>query len=225
VADLRMWDPLVPLLADSHRVVRYDARGFGGSPLPPGRYSHVRDLGQLLDDLGLGPVALVGASGGGPTALGFAALHPDRVTALALLAPAFGDHDWSREMEELGEREEALLESGDLDGAVQLMVSAWVTDPAARELVADMQRRAFQLALGTEAEEEDEEFELSAVRAPTLIVVGDRDYADFARIGERLADELPRARLETMSGVGHLMALERPLETANLLRPFLGSNP
>jgi pimeloyl-ACP methyl ester carboxylesterase len=99
VADLRMWDPLVPLLSDDHQVVRYDRRGFGRSPLSPGGFSHVRDLVDLMDGLELGSAAVVGASAGGYVALAFAALHPDRVGALALLAPPLADHDWSEEVE------------------------------------------------------------------------------------------------------------------------------
>jgi 3-oxoadipate enol-lactonase len=219
-----MWDELVPLLAGEYRVVRYDRRGFGRSPLPPGRYSHADDLVALLDVLDLDAVTLVGASAGGPPALELAARHPERVRALALLASALGDHDWSREIVASWEREEQLLEAGDVEAAVELNVDSWVTEPAARELVADMQRRAFELTLGMDDEEETEPFELSAVRCPTLIAVGERDYQDFARIGERLASELPNSELRTMPDAGHLMGLERPAETADLLRAFLASN-
>jgi 3-oxoadipate enol-lactonase len=49
-----MWDPQVPAFAAGHRVLRYDRRGHGGSPLPPGRTT-IDDLGRdvldLLDEL------------------------------------------------------------------------------------------------------------------------------------------------------------------------------
>jgi 3-oxoadipate enol-lactonase len=110
-----------------------------------------------------------------------------------------------------------------VDAAVELNVDMWVTDPAARELVRAMQRRVFELTLGMEDEEEEESFEPGAVRVRTLIAVGDRDYEDFRAIGRRLAEEVPDARLEVLPGAGHLMALERPAETAALLREFLVS--
>ena len=54
--DLRMWQPLVPILTRQFRVIRYDARGHGQSALAPAPYT-IQDLGQdllaLLDTLRL----------------------------------------------------------------------------------------------------------------------------------------------------------------------------
>ena len=52
--------------------------------------------------------------------------------------------------------------------------------------------------------------------------MGEDDKADFRAIAERLADEIPDAELVTMAGVTHLPALERPEETVELVRRFLG---
>ena len=46
------------------------------------------------------------------------------------------------------------------------------------------------------------------------MLVGDADGADFRAIAERLAGELPSARLDVLAGAGHLLALERPDEVA-----------
>src|SRR2546421_8047899 len=53
---LAMWDPQVQPLSEQHRVLRYDHRGHGGSPVPAGPYTIEelgRDLLQVLDRLGL----------------------------------------------------------------------------------------------------------------------------------------------------------------------------
>ena len=65
---LEMWDPQVPALATRFRLVRYDRRGHGRSPVPPGPYS-IDDLGRdalaLLDELGIERVSFCGLSIGG----------------------------------------------------------------------------------------------------------------------------------------------------------------
>jgi pimeloyl-ACP methyl ester carboxylesterase len=62
-----------------------DRPGYGRSTFDPSRTvgSSARDLGELIDHLGLTSCAVIGISGGGPTALGCAALLGDRVTAVA----------------------------------------------------------------------------------------------------------------------------------------------
>jgi len=64
---------------------------------------------------------------------------------------------------------------------------------------------------------------VGAVRAPTLVAVGEHDKPDFHAIAERLAREIPGARLEVIAGAGHLPPLERPEETAALVRSFVSA--
>src|SRR5689334_5888126 len=77
--DRSMWDPQVPALAERFRVLRYDLRGHGASPVPTGPYS-IADLGSdlvaLLDRLELPRVNLCGVSIGGMLSLWTAAHHP-----------------------------------------------------------------------------------------------------------------------------------------------------
>ncbi|MFD5267677.1 alpha/beta fold hydrolase [Streptomyces sp. NPDC058335] len=83
------WDDLTArLLADGHRVVRYDARGHGDSTRTPAdmtRRAAVRDAVSLLTHLSLPPAVLLGQSLGGLTALLTAAAHPSRVASLVLV--------------------------------------------------------------------------------------------------------------------------------------------
>jgi pimeloyl-ACP methyl ester carboxylesterase len=59
---------------------------------------------------------------------------------------------------------------------------------------------------------------------PTLVLAGELDVATTPEQGQALADALPRARFELLSGVGHLMCVERPLAFARALTRFLGDN-
>jgi len=214
VCDRRMWDGVVPALHDAGRkVVTPDLRGFGSRPVGVGPFTHAGDVLSLLDALGIESADVVGASFGGGVALQLAARAPERVSSLTLLAPALpGWEDWTDPgLLEYGEQEEAAFNRGDHDAVVDLNVRFWAgdLDPADREYVADAQRRALELG-GEEAEEEEQPFDLNAVTARTLVLVGDRDVSDFVRISEHIAATLETAELQVVEGAGHLLALERP---------------
>jgi hypothetical protein len=53
VGDSRIWEPVLPALTASWRVIRYDARGFGRSPAPAVKFSLLADLITVLDYFGL----------------------------------------------------------------------------------------------------------------------------------------------------------------------------
>jgi 3-oxoadipate enol-lactonase len=235
VADARMWDPQWVTFPRVHRTVRYDLRGFGRSPLPPGSFSHAGDLVALLDRLGIGRTALVGVSLGGRVALEAAVARPDLVDALVVVGASLPGHAWSDELEAFDAEEDAALERGDLDTAVELNVRLWVDgrrapgggDPATRAAVAEMQRHAFELQLPV-ADEVDEQLlvpdladRLGEVRAPTLVLVGEEDVADIHVIAERLAREVPGAQRAAIPGAAHLPSMERPAEFDELVLGFL----
>src|SRR2546430_17456646 len=80
-----MWDPQWETFPRARRVVRYDLRGFGRSPLRPGRYSPPADVIALLDELALGPATLVGGSIGGGISLQVAVARPELVSGPVLV--------------------------------------------------------------------------------------------------------------------------------------------
>jgi 3-oxoadipate enol-lactonase len=170
---------------------------------------------QLSEPLSIEePAALVGASYGGLVCLDFAARHPELVTELVLLDAPLPDHDWSDEMIRYAEEEERLLEAGDLDAATELNLSFWA--PSLADRLRPMTRQSLELEI-----DEIEEVDLGAVRARTLVAVGEHDKADFHAIAGRLVRELPDAEHAVIAGAGHLPALERPEATAELVRRFL----
>lgn len=237
IADSRMWEPLAGRLVDAgHRVVTCDLRGFGRTPLEPGVFSNAADLLALLDELGIERAAVVGASFGGGVALELAIRASARVRGLALLGASLHESDASAELEAFDAEETAALDRGDLDAAVAANVRMWVTrdgrdvDPAVVELVATMQRDAFAVQLGVDAELEANDppvaARLAEIGAPALVAVGADDVADVHRVAARLAAELPNARpVVTVPGAAHLPALERPETVADLLIAFLAELP
>ena len=227
VCDRRMWDPQWPALLDAgHRVIRCDLRGFGDTPLAEKPYDNAADVLDLLDRLDVGETAIVGASFGGAIALDIASRSPERVTALALLCTAFPGHEAGPEVRAFAEREDELLESGDVDGAVELNVTTWLgpeAGDATREHVRRMQRHAFdvQLEADPEASPAKPTVEPAAVRARCLAVSGARDLPDFRSIAARVPELIPGADHLELDWAGHLPSLERPDETTALLLRFL----
>src|SRR5688500_17186984 len=82
-----MWEPQARAFASSHQVIRFDARGFGGSPPGDGLLTMERiadDGVALLDHLGVSRAAVCGLSMGGYAALALVRRNPDRLKALVL---------------------------------------------------------------------------------------------------------------------------------------------
>ncbi|MFH9492236.1 alpha/beta fold hydrolase [Streptomyces halstedii] len=226
VCDRRMWDAQWPALIDGgYRPVRCDLRGFGETPAPDRPHSDAEDVLALLDGLGIARAAVVGSSYGGQVALEIAARWPDRVSAMVLLCPALPGHEPSAELRALGEREEALIETGDIVGATELMVDTWLGPDAAdsaREAVRQMQRHAFEVQLAAEEFEPDEAVvDLTAVQAPCLVLSGAHDLADFRQIAGRLPHLLANADHVELPWAGHLPSMERPSAVTDLLIGFL----
>jgi pimeloyl-ACP methyl ester carboxylesterase len=216
VCDASMWDGF-----DVPGARRHEMRGFGHTPAPAdGTYWHGDDLIATLGDE---PGTLVGASFGGLVCMDVASRRPELVGELVLLDAPLPDHDWSDEMEQVFEREDEMVARGELREAAELMADVWLEDASLRDRVIEMQGRAYRLQLGSKAELDfPETIDLGAITARTLVVVGDLDKPDLLTIAERLEREIPDARHAVIEGSGHLPALERPDETARLVRDFLG---
>ncbi|MFD9130409.1 alpha/beta fold hydrolase [Kitasatospora sp. NPDC059571] len=231
VADHRMWDPVVPALAERYTVVRYDLRGFGASAPPAGPFTETGDLLGLLDGLGHREVRLVGASWGARVAADFALAHPARVRSLTLLAPPWRGYDWSREMVEYDEAETAALAAGDLDAAVGINLDMWLRGPLRSwddvpAGLADGLRAPLRISLvNQDAVGEHSQGapggDLSAIAVPTLVGVGSLDVPDFRDIARRYAAEIPGAELAEFPSAAHLIALDSPAELLAVLLPFL----
>jgi 3-oxoadipate enol-lactonase len=170
----------------------------------------------LDETVGDQPAAIVGNSYGGFVALDFAARRGELVEKLVLLDAPLMDHDFSPDFMEYVEEEERLIEAGDMDAAVELNLAFWC--PGIADRVRPMAAASMEIE---NAELPDPP--LSEVRTPTLVAVGEHDKPDFRAIAERLARELPNAELAVIEGAGHLPSVERPDETAALVRRFLSA--
>lgn len=242
VGDRRLWDAQAEALAERYRVVRPDARGFGETPLPGRPFSYVEDVRALIDHLGLGPVALVGNSFGGKIAIDFALTHPDLVKALVLVAPALGGFEGSPELDAFDEEEEALLDSGRIEEAVELNLRTWLdgsgrgaapVSPEARERVAGMQRQSFEVMIAAYEgspepgpvswAEPPAATRLGEISVPTLVAGCAYDQPDFRRLAELVAAGIPGAE-HVILDTAHLPSVEQPDEVNRHLLGFLAAH-
>jgi pimeloyl-ACP methyl ester carboxylesterase len=237
--DHRVWVPAIPYLAGHFRVVAPDLPGCGRSTArladatPDGLG---RLVAGLTTALGLVPGAVAGASFGGALAIGLAARHPERVRALVLIGspsaqlwPATLQARLARRVRRLP----GLLELG-LRLTPQLH-ARWLARAAVNERqVADLLAGQAAATLRTSAGRrtlaqltrhvDDWRFimrQLGGIRAPTLLIWGERDALYGLPAAERLRHDIPGARLITIAGAGHLLPAERPIELAAEMRRFL----
>ncbi|TWG23131.1 pimeloyl-ACP methyl ester carboxylesterase [Micromonospora palomenae] len=237
IADRRMWRHLAPALAERHRVIALDLRGYGDSELPPASFAHHDDVVAVLDALGIDRAALVGCSFGGAVAIDTALTHPKRVSALALFGSAVAGNQWSEEAEQLWETLVGEVDPEDFAASAAGEVRFWVVGPGRRPedvdpgLVAfaeEMDQRALAAEQALSAVEVDDLDppaieRLGELRLPVLVTAGAADVPDISRLADRIAAEVPGAvRLPDMPDAAHLLPLERPEAVDAALRDFLG---
>lgn len=236
IADRRMWDEhLEPLAATGRRVLALDLPGFGEAAAGPGPVAHWERVLETMDALEIERAAIIGNSFGAAVALRVAALHPARVSALALFsAAAVPEPDPSPELLAAWEAEENAIAAGDIERAVEAVVSAWVGPQVpvkVRQGVAAMQRGNYE-QLESEQERapaadplEDDPDLLGRVGCPALIAAGEQDMVDFRDAVGELAARLPNARTALIAGCGHLVPLEAAQEFRRLVAEALESDP
>lgn len=226
------------LAAAGFRVLSADLKGHGlsESPTGPGDYrteAMVTHLLEVLNALGIPRASLVGHSLGGAIALEVALQWPGRVSRLALLdSVGLGESPLMSVVRMLTPRPVASL--------LPALVRRWMVALALH--VAYGQRGGFSARdvdeywAPTQFPETIEaarmiahEFtwsplpaeRLSTLRVPTLVVFGTRDRLVNPRAAARLVRSLPGARLELVSGAGHVTPEETPDEVNRLLLDFL----
>lgn len=229
--DLDMWAPQWREFAKEYRVVRYDLRGYGGSSLPTGRYSHVDDFVALSGFLDASPAHLIGLSLGGRLALRIATEMPAAVRSLTLVDAALDGHSWTADWSQRW-REMIAAAQTDLPRAKQLWLEHDLfvparANPATRLALEAMVRRYS----GWHFRNEDpgagpaQAFadSLASIVTPTLVIVGSLDLPDFQAIALRLKAEIPHATLRVMPNVGHMPNLENARDFNQLVLTHIGA--
>src|SRR5215469_5606239 len=233
-ASATWWDPVIPALAGSCRVIRVDLAGHGRSSNPAGGYditAQSRRAGAVLDRLGVNHVTVIGHSTGGYVATGLAEQRPGLVSALALI-------DTCPDLE-------AIVDQGVLG---RLLLAPFPgrllwrlrTEATIRKALASAFTRAIDIpdaiieaALGmthravagtsragdTYLKQRALPARLAALGLPVLVIVGadDRRWRSSSAAAYRA---VRGARVELLPGVGHTPMMEDPHTTSTLLLDF-----
>jgi pimeloyl-ACP methyl ester carboxylesterase len=209
--DSGIWDPVIPLLRDRYRVIRYDLRGFGRSSRPEQPFTRLGDLRAVLDHFGIDETVAVGHSGGGGTALGLALHHRDRVSGLVLVAPGIHDYPWPADDPFFRECS-PLIAAEDRDSLLRLGLRTWA--PAGvDDAITAMMRRAVSSWFGAgELEREDPPgfARLGEIRVPAVVLLGGLEYPMVSQASSAIAARLGDCREVLVPGADHLLPLRDP---------------
>lgn len=226
--DRTMFAPQVEALAPDVRCIRFDARGFGGTPVngPFTYWDLADDAVGLLDHLGIGSAVLVGMSQGGFLVLRAALRHPDRVHGLVLIDTDAATDDAETKA---GYREmfDTWFEHGPVDELVETVAGLILgEDPELRrtwirkwkEIPPERLRRPVECLL----ERDDVSDRLEDITCPALVVHGEEDVSIPMARAEALDDGLPNsAGIVRVPGAAHAPNLSHPEVVNPPLRSFL----
>lgn len=225
VVDSRIWGPFLLLLAERHRVIRYDERGYGRSPMWDGPYSPLDDLVSVMDAAGVDRAALVGASHGGRIAIQATIERPERVSALILVGSALAGHRLDIEgTPEQEARWEAAEAAGDVTALAELDLEIFAPMGEDDELRAMFVENAEASNADDPAHEVDSTGRLGEISVPSLVITGARDVPAINELGDLLAREIPGARRAVIEDADHMVQWRAPEELAHLILDFLHQN-
>ena len=221
------WDGWTPALIDRCRLVRFDMRGHGASPVPPGLEwsldAMVDDVRAVADAAGAERFHLVGESTGGTVALAFAARHPERVRSVTV---SNGAHQggsirnldpWARIIREEGMAgwSAHMMKQRFFDGALGEAMGRWYetqqasADPGAVLGVAAMLAGVDLLS------------ELCRVVCPVLLLHPDASPFIPVQTMAALRQALPDARLQVFARARHGLPFSHAAECAAAVADFI----
>lgn len=230
----RSFDPVVPVLSTSYRVIAVDNRGTGGSDAPPGPYqieTMADDVARVIESLDIAPVAAVGLSMGGTILQSMLIDHRELLSAAVLLStfPSYTavQHAWL-------DGQLAVRKAASDPRAVAATGIAWVLtsailgdherlDAALRLRASDPQPTSYEAyaAHADATRNFDRRAELPTVGTPTLVVVGAEDVLTPVSQSVEIAELIPGSKLVVLSRGGHGVLLEYQTRTLAIITRFL----
>lgn len=220
------WSPLLQLLAEKHHVLAPEHPGFGRSQIPEWMMG-VGDLAyfylDLLQQLGLKNVHLVGHSLGGWTAAEIAVRNTARLKSLTLLAPAgvrspnvpFGDiFLWSPQEHAQRMFYDKKFVGERLKQLATMDQDIWLQNRAA----------GARLAWSPRLNNPQLPYWLHRVDVPTLFIWGKNDEICPFDCAQYFVKPIKNATLEAIDKTGHALHTERPKEVAEKIAAFIAKN-
>ncbi|MGH9213515.1 MAG: alpha/beta fold hydrolase [Acidimicrobiales bacterium] len=228
-------------LADRYQLIRYHKRGWVGSTHPAGAVSvedHAADAAALLEHLSLPHAHVVGHSSGAAVGAQLALDDLERVHTLTLLELSLLSVPAGQAFLEqaapvldayaAGQHEEALAMflapvSGMRWDDCRTLLETRVPGMVA-QAVKDS-KTFFEVELPGLAQWEFGDAEAARIRQPTLSILGSDTAPLWVEVAEFLRTRMPYVEERTITGVGHLLHLQRPVPVAQAIAEFLDGKP
>lgn len=226
-----IWKPQVDHFAGRHRVLAWNAPGYGGTePIADVTFPKLAE--RLAEDMsadGLERPVIIGHSFGGMVAQQLVCGYPERVGGLILsgTSSAFGNPDGDFQKKFIEARTKPLDAGKTMADVAAKVAPSLVGSSAPAEAVdlaiacmSAVPKNTYRaiVALLTRF---DLRSVLSEISAPTLLVAGSEDKTAPAPMMERMAARIPGAGFATIKGAGHLAPLEQPAEFNQLIETFI----
>ena len=236
ICDSRMWQSQVAHFAQTYRVITYDMRGYGKSPMGKTAYKSVQDLEALLDHLQVENMILMGCSYGGLISIDYTLAHPDKVQGLILVGSGISGFEFTGDPHPLSAKIDEIYDTGDMEQVSELEVQMWVdgvgrsadqVDPNVRKLVYDM--NLIPLLVDEvlwdmeEAPSSPAIDRLNTLTQPSLLIIGNLDVQTSHERTDLLEQRLPNARKVVMENTAHVPNMEFPNEFNQIVSDFLKS--
>ena len=221
-SDLHTFDALLPFLISSYRVIRLDLPGFGGSEFPASPWGvgeYVNFVQAFVEKLGVSVEVLVGHSFGGRIAIkgvGTGKLRPNRVILIG--SAGLARHNTLRN--------QMFKVFAKVGKAVTLIFPASIREYLRSRLYQKAGSSDY-LNAGTLKEtsrkviQEDLSGSASQIKVPTLLIWGENDMATPLSDGKRFAELISGSTLRVLSGAGHFVHEEKPVEVEKVIREFI----
>ncbi|ABK18648.1 3-oxoadipate enol-lactonase [Syntrophobacter fumaroxidans] len=229
-AALESWDLQLPPLRDAYRVLRMDTRGHGGSSAPPGPYTMEMlssDVIGLLDHLDIARTHFVGLSLGGMIGQVLAVGYPERLDRLVLCDTS---NRMPSETAPVWEERIRTAETQGMTALARETLERWFSEafrrdqPQATERIRNMIVRtpvAGYTGCCRAISRFDLSGELSRVKVPTLIMVGEKDEGTPVSAAETIQRQIEGSELFVIPGALHLSNIEGAAHFNRRLLSFL----
>lgn len=237
--DSRQWDDQWEPFAERHRVVRYDLGGYGRSDPLSEPVSRVKELGSVLDALGIERAALLGCSMSGTAVVDYTLAHPERVIALIPVSTVPSGFEMEGEMPPEVAEMIAAVQANDVARASELQVHIWVDGPhrTPDQVSPEIRRRAAEMNLiavkngtllkfdfqGDPEVGEPAVKRLKNVNVPTLAIAGELDYPENIAGTRYLGENIAGARFMSIPGGAHVPNMDNPGVFNDAVLRFLGA--
>jgi 3-oxoadipate enol-lactonase len=235
LCNLEMWEKQIEHFSSKYRCIAFDFRGQGKSETTESGYDMdtlTEDAKELIEQLEAGPCHFVGLSMGGFVGLRLASRYPELVKSLTLIDTSMQAEDKKNLPKYRMLRLVAKLLGLKVvvGNVLPIMFShSFLKDPSkaairekwTNEILNGDKKGILNAVLGVTKRKGMAEEEVEKIKAPTLILVGEKDVATPLHKSEKIQQHIPHADLVTIPGVGHLANYEKPGEVNKELEKFL----